>query len=126
MMSFQGEMPVILEVIEKKIPIFFIVNKCPDEIFDEDNEAIINILETCIKDERKDTVYVNFKTYFINSLNYKGFDNLLKRLEKHFSTYYVNDKDLEDLKNATLMKTILKIYLKIPFFLGKLNLNIIY
>ena len=115
-----GEMPVILEAIEKKIPIFFIVNKCPDEIFDEDNEEI-NDLEDIIKDARKDTVYANFKTYFINCLNYKGFDNLLKGLLTYFSTYIVKDTDLEDLKNATIDEKHFKDIFKNSFFLGKIE-----
>jgi len=118
-----GEMPVILEAIEKKIPIFFIVNKCPNEIFDEDNEEI-NDLEDIIKDikdARKDTVYANFKTYFINCLNYKGFDNLLKGLLTYFSNYIVKDTDLEDLKNATIDEKHFKDIFKNSFFLGKIE-----
>ena len=115
-----GEMPVILEAIEKNIPIFFIVNKCPDDIFDEDNEEINDLLDI-IKDARKDTAYADFKTYFINCLNYKGFDNLLEGIGNHFSAYIVNDEDMEKLKNATIEENHFKNIFKDSFFFGNIE-----
>lgn len=34
---FPGELPVVLEAIDQKIPIIFIVNKCPDNIFNDED-----------------------------------------------------------------------------------------
>jgi GTP-binding protein EngB required for normal cell division len=79
-----GELPVILEAIEKKIPIFFILNKCPDEVFEEDNEELIKDLQGIINHARENTLYSDFKTYFINCLNLKGFDKLLKAINEQF------------------------------------------
>ena len=115
-----GEMPVIEEASKKNIPIFFIVNKCPNEIFDEDSEEI-NDLRDIIKDARKGTKYENSDTYFINCLNYKGFDNLLEGIGKYFSHSIVKDKDMEELKNATIEEEHFKDIFKKSFFLGDIE-----
>ena len=116
-----GEMPVILEAIEKKIPIIFIVNKCPDEIFEEDNEEIINDLKEIINDARKDTVYQNFETYFINCLNCKGFDELLEGIYNKFSYCIIKYEDMELLKDAKIEESYFKNLYKDSFFLGNIE-----
>ena len=116
-----GEMPVILEAIEKKIPIIFIVNKCPDEIFEEDNEEIINDLKEIINDARKDTVYQNFETYFINCLNCKGFDKLLEGIYNKFSYCIIKYEDMELLKDAKIEESYFKNLYKDSFFLGNIE-----
>ena len=113
-----GELPVILEAIEKKIPIFFILNKCPDEVFEEDNEEFIEDLQGTINHARENTLYSNFKTYFINCLNLKGFDKLLKGINAQFSEYIIKEKDLESLKNATIEENHFKEIFKNSFFFG--------
>ena len=106
-----GEMPVILEAIEKNIPILFLVNKCPDDIFEEDNEELINDLKDIINDARKDTVYGNYETYFINCLNCNGFVKLLEGIFMKLNNYIIKDYDLEMLKNATIQEDDFKNYI---------------
>ena len=116
-----GELPVILEAIEKKIPILFIVNKCPDEIFEKDNEELINDLKDIINDARKNTVYESFETYFINCLNGNGFDKLLNGIYEKFEKFIINDYDLKMLKNQTIEKDYFKKIFKDSFFFGNIE-----
>ena len=116
-----GEMPVILESIEKKIPIIFIVNKCPDEVFEEDNEEFIKDLKDIINDARKDTIYQDLETYFINCLNYKGFDELLKGIYNKFNKYIINNKDMTMLKEGTIEENYFKKLFQDSFFFGSIE-----
>ena len=115
-----GELPVILEAIDKKIPIIFIVNKCPDEIFDEDLDDAKDLQEI-INDTRKETLYKDFETYFINCLNGNGFDKLLKGIYKKYSQWIVNKKDLEMLHNAEIEEVHFKEIFKDSFFFGNIE-----
>ena len=116
-----GEMSVILEAIEKKIPILFIVNKCPDDIFEEDNEELINDLKDIINDARKDTVYGSYETYFINCLNCNGFDKLLEGIFMKFNNYIIKEDYLKMLKNATIQENEFKKIFKDSFFFGNIE-----
>ena len=111
-----GEMPVIIEAIEKKIPILFLVNKCPDEVFEDDNEDFINDLKDIINDSRKDTIYQSFETFFINCLNGNGFDKLLEGIYKKFSKYIIKQEDLNMLNQATIDEKHFKTIFKDSFF----------
>ena len=64
------------EAMKLKIPIIFLINKCPDQIFSDEDE--MEDLKMDVADARKGTKYEKFKTYCINCLNGKGFDLLLK------------------------------------------------
>ena len=116
-----GELPVILEAIEKKIPILFIVNKCPDEIFEKDNEELINDLKDIINNERKNTEYESFETYFINCLNGNGFDKLLNGIYEKFEKFIISDYDLKMLKNQTIEKDYFKKIFKDSSFFGNIE-----
>ena len=118
---FQGEMPVIIEAIEKKIPIFFIVNKCPDDIFEEDNEELINDLKEIINDARKGKIYQCFDTYFINCLNCNGFDKLLEGIFAKFEKYIINENDLKMIQNVNIKEEYFKSMFKDYFFFGNIE-----
>ena len=70
-----GELPIIYEAKDKKIPIIFIINKCNDGIFNDEDEK--NDLLDDIKEIRKNTDFEKNKTYFINCINGNGFNELL-------------------------------------------------
>ena len=116
-----GEMPVILEAIEKKIPILFVINKCPDEVFEDDNEELINDLKDIINNARKGKIYQNFETYFINCLNCNGFDKLLEAIFFKFKKFIINENDLKMLKNATIKEEHFKSIFKDYFFFGNIQ-----
>ena len=116
-----GEMPVILEAIEKKIPILFIINKCPDEVFEDDNEEFINDLKEIINNARKGKIYQNFETYFINCLNCNGFDKLLEAIFIKFKKFIINENDLKMLENATIKEEYFKSIFKDYFFFGNIQ-----
>ena len=115
-----GELPVILEAIEKKIPIIFIINKCPDEIFDEETDDYKDLKEI-INDTRKGTLYKDFETYFINCLNGNGFDKLLKGINRKFAQYIIKQKDLELLHDAKIEEAHFKEIFKNSFFFGNIE-----
>ena len=73
-----GDLSIILEVIERKIPIIFIVNKCPNDFFDDEVEKKITIKS--IKEAREKTDYEKYDTYFINCITKRGIDELLERI----------------------------------------------
>ena len=73
---FPGELPIMYDIKEKKIPIIFVVNKCPDKIFEDEDS--IDFLKDDVLNARKGTDFENYETYFINCINGKGFDKLLK------------------------------------------------
>ena len=72
------ELPIILEAIEKKIPIIFIVNKCPNSFFDNKYEK--NITLKLIQAKRRLTVYGKYDTFFINCITKRGIDELFERI----------------------------------------------
>ena len=116
-----GEMPIIIEAIEKKIPILFIVNKCPDEVFEDGNDDLVNDLKDIINDARKDTIYQCFETYFINCINGNGFDKLLEGINKKFKKYIIDPKDLVMLQQATIDENHFKSIFKDSFFFGNIE-----
>ena len=116
-----GEMPVILEAIEKKIPILFLVNKCPDEVFEEDNEDLMNDLKDIINDARKDTIYGGYETYYINCLNCNGFNKLLEGIFTKYNKYIIEYNHLEMLKNATIKEDEFKKIFEDSFFFGNIE-----
>ena len=116
-----GELPVIIEAIEKKIPILFVINKCPDEIFEEDNEELINDLKEIVNDARKGKVYQCFDTFFINCLNCNGFDKLLEAIFTKFKKYIINENDLKKIQNASIDEKYFKSIFKDYFFFGNIE-----
>ena len=112
--------------MKKKIPILFVINKCPDEVFEDDNEELINDLKDIINNARKGKIYQNFETYFINCLNCNGFDKLLEAIFFKFKKFIINENDLKMLDNATIKEEHFKSIFKDYFFLEISNLNTIY
>ena len=97
---FPGELPVMYDIKDKKIPIIFVVNKCPDEIFDDEEER--NLLNDEVLSARKNTDFENYKTYYINCIKGKGFDELLKGIFDHFKNQIINDENLANIKNLSM------------------------
>ena len=97
---FPGELPVILDIIEKKIPILFVVNKCPEGIFSDQEDRQLLIDE--VKKTRKDTDYEKYETYFINCINGKGFEALLKGIFSNYEKNIIKDSDLLKIKDYSM------------------------
>ena len=97
---FPGELPLILDIIEKKIPIIFVVNKCPEDIFSDQEDR--QLLTDEIAKTRKDTDFENYETYFINCINGKGFDILLKGIYKKYEKNIIKDLDLIKIKDYSM------------------------
>ena len=110
-----GELPVVYEAKEKKIPIIFIVNKCKNEIFEDEDE--MNDLIDEIKEVRKNTDFEQNKTYFINCINGNGFSELLSGIYEQYKNSLISNNDLEKLRQINLKnEDFLKIFENSFFF----------
>ena len=118
---FPGELPIMYDIQEKKIPIIFVVNKCPDEIFDEDDDEERNLLKNEVENARKNTDFENYKTYFINCINGKGFYELLKGIFEHFEKYIIKDEDLANIKNLSMKIENFNKLFEHSFFFGDIS-----
>ena len=118
---FPGELPIMYDIQEKKIPIIFVVNKCPDEIFDEDDDEERNLLKNEVENARKNTDFENYKTYFINCINGKGFDELLKGIFEHFEKHIIKDEDLANIKNLSMKIENFNKLFEHSFFFGDIS-----
>ena len=114
-----GELRIILEAIDKKIPIIFIVNKCPDDIF-EDQEEKDEILEE-IKKAREKTDYVKYKTYLINCLSKNGFGDLLDGIFNNYKKYLISTDNLNKIKNNTIIEEEFNTIFKDSIFFGNIS-----
>ena len=116
-----GELPIIMEAIERKIPIIFIVNKCEKDLF-EDKDLRKDIMKE-VKKAREKTDYAKYETYFINCILKKGFDELLTGIHNKFKDYIISFEDLSKIKNnAICEEEVNKIIEKSKFF-GKINIK---
>ena len=114
-----GELPVMYEAIDKKIPIIFIVNKCKDEIFEDEDE--MEDLKNDILEARKGTDFEKYPTFCINCIKGKGFDNLLEGIYEQYKKNIISDGDLKDIKSCSLtQENFNKIY-KDSFFFGNIE-----
>ena len=118
---FPGELPIMYDIQEKKIPIIFVVNKCPDEIFDEDDDEERNLLKNEVENARKNTDFENYKKYFINCINGKGFDELLKGIFEHFEKHIIKDEDLANIKNLSMKIENFNKLFEHSFFFGDIS-----
>ena len=88
-----GELPVVYDVKDKNIPFIFIINKCKDEIFDDEDEKK-DLLDEIIE-VRKNTDFENNKTFFINCINGNGFKELLTGIFEHYQNSLISKENLE-------------------------------
>ena len=95
-----GELPIIYEAKDKKIPIIFIINKCNDGIFNDEDEK--NDLLDDIKEVRKNTDFEKNKTFFINCINGNGFNELLSGIYEEYKNSLISNDDLENIKKMTM------------------------
>ena len=95
-----GEEPIIKEAIKLKIPIIFLINKCPDNIFSDEDEMEDIFSE--VKDARKGTEYEKYSTYCINCITGKGFDKLLNGIYEKYKSNIINNEDLEKIQTHSL------------------------
>ena len=110
-----GELPIIYEAKDKKIPIIFIINKCNDGIFNNEDEK--NDLLDDIKEVRKNTDFEQNKTYFINCINGNGFNELLSGIYEQYKNSLISNDDLENIKKMTMKnEDFLKIFENSFFF----------
>ncbi len=114
-----GELGIILEAIEKKIPIIFIVNKCPDDTLDDEEEK--NDLIKEVKKARKGTDYEKYETYLINCIKKKGFDDLLGGIFNKYKEYIISNDDLKKMKDNSINEEDFKKLFKNSIFFGNIN-----
>ena len=114
-----GELPIIMEVIEKKIPIIFIVNKCEKDFFEDEVMRKDALKE--VKQAREKTDYANYETYFINCLLKKGFDELLNGIYEKYKNYIISKDNLSKIKNNLINEEQLNEIFKDSIFFGEMN-----
>ena len=113
---FPGELPVVLEAIDQKIHIIFIVNKCPDNIFNDEDE--MDDLKNDIKEARKGTDFEKYKTYFINCVNSKGFDLLLDGIFEKYKKNIIPENYLKEIEKCDIEQSDFNKLIKNSFFFG--------
>ena len=114
-----GETPIMDEAMKLKIPTIFLINKCPDQIFSDEDE--MEDLKMDVADARKGTKYEKFKTYCINCLNGKGFDLLLKGIYEMYKNNIIKEDDLDKIKNHSLGEEDFKTIFKNNIFFGDIS-----
>ncbi len=112
---FPGEMPIMEEALLCKIPIIFIVNKCPEEVFKKEKK--MKFLVKAVKSIRDKSKFKDSKTYFIDCITKNGFDKLLLGIFDAFKNNIISKNDLEKIKNDSddVEKQILEICQKSIF-----------
>ena len=118
---FPGELPMMYDIIEKKIPIIFVVNKCPAEIFDDEDGEERDLLKQQIDSVRKDTDFEKYKTFFVNCIKGYGFDQLLKGIYEEFKKHIIKDEDLINIKNLTMPVANFNQLFEHSFFFGDIS-----
>ena len=116
---FPGELPVMYDIKEKKIPIIFVVNKCKDEVFEDEEDR--NLLTQEVLSARKGTDFENNKTYYINCLKGKGFDQLLKGIFEEFKNHIIKDDDLDKIKDFSMPIDKFNNLFEHSFFFGNIS-----
>ena len=116
---FRGYYSFLNKVIERNIPIIFIINKCDSSIFEDEDEK--EDLEWQIKKAREGTNFENFETYFINSIKKEGIDILLNGIYKRFKNYRIEDYLLYKFKNNSTLNSSDLHQIKDSFFLYNIN-----
>ena len=116
---FPGELPLMYDIKDKKIPIIFVVNKCPDDIFNDEEER--NILKDEVLSARKDTDFENYQTYYINCIKGKGFNELLKGIFLQFAIHIISDDNLSNIKNLSMPTDEFNKLFEHSFFFGNIS-----
>jgi len=114
-----GELPVMYEAKDKNIPIIFIVNKCADAIFTDEEE--MEDLKADVEEARKKTDFEGYSTYCLNCINSKGFDTLLEGIFEYFKKDIIKTNDLNNIKNLSLSQEDFKNLYKDSFFFGDIQ-----
>ena len=114
-----GELPIIFEARDHNIPIIFIVNKCADELFEKPKKR--KILDKEIEMARKNTDFKDYKTFYINCITKRGFDELLEGIYEQFKKNIISDQNLEKLKNGTMEQEAFNELFKTSFFFGNIK-----
>ena len=114
-----GELPIMLEALNLKIPMIFLINKCPDEIF-SDEDAMEDI-KSEIADARKGTEFEKFSSYCINCLSGKGFDLLLKGIYEEYKNNTIKNDDLDKIKNHSVGEEDFQNIFKNNIFFGNIS-----
>ena len=109
-----GELPVMYEAKDKNIPIIFIVNKCKDTFFTDEDE--MEDLKADVEEARKKTDFEGYSTYCLNCINSKGFDTLLEGIFEYFKKDIIKTNDLNNIKNLSLSQEDFKNLYKDSFF----------
>ena len=76
-------------------------------------------LKTDVEEARKGTDFEKYKTYFINCINSKGFENLLTGIYNSYKSNIINDIDLENIRNCSLSQEDFNKLFKDSFFFWK-------
>ena len=116
---FPGELPFILDIKGKDIPIMFVVNKCPEKIFSDQEVRQIVIDE--IQTARNDTDFKDYETFFINCINGKGFEALLKGIYSKYEKNIIKDSDLLKIKDYSMPIDKFNNLFNNTFFFGKFS-----
>ena len=114
-----GELPVMYEAIDRKIPIIFLVNKCPDNILNDEDE--MEDLKNDILAARKGTDFEKYSTFCINCINNKGLDSLLQGIYDQYKNNIISDGDLKDIKSCSLSQEDFNKIYKDSFFFGNIE-----
>ena len=114
-----GELPVMKEALKLKIPIIFLINKCPNNVF-SDEEDMEDILSEAA-DSKVGTGFEKFDTYCINCLNGKGFDKLLNSIHEKYKKYIIKDTDLNKIKTNSLSEEDFAEIYKDSIFFGDIS-----
>ena len=110
------------EIKKNETPIIFVINKCTDEVFNDEDEK--EDLENEIAYVKKGTDFENYKTYCINCINGKGFDELLKGIFNHYEKYINEDNNvLLSIKNSSITLINLQHLFEHSFFLSGVSLK---
>ena len=116
---FPGELPFMLDIKGKDIPIMFVVNKCPEKIFSDQEVRQIVIDE--IQTTRNDTGFKDYETFFINYINGKGFEALLKGIYSKYEENIIKDSDLLKIKDYSMPIDKFNNLFNNTFFFGKFS-----
>ncbi len=114
-----GELNFIKYVKDLKIKIIFVVNKCDDKIFSQEEEK--EELQELIEEARKNTFYKDCPTVFLNCIKKKGFDELLQLIFDNYKKNIVLDKDLYNLQKNLIKKETLGTIFKDSIFFGNIK-----
>ena len=115
---FPGELPFMYDAVEKKIPIIFVVNKCPDDIFEDEEE--LELLKNEVREGRKGD-FENYDTYYINCINGNGFPQLLQGIFNQFNKYIIKEQDLNSIRNLTMPTQKFNDLFEHSFFFGDIS-----